>query len=119
MISLDKRRFLQFLAGLAAFAVTAGAGNAEERRVEIRFAGGKPVGTDVFRLTQGEAVTFEWQSDTAMELHLHGYDIEVKLQPGKPVRTPFKAHASGRFPLTSHGAGHGHAALLYIEVHPD
>lgn len=87
--------------------------------MEIRLAGGKPVGADVVRLIQGETVTFEWQSDTAMELHLHGYDIEIMLQPGTSVTTPFRAHASGRFPLTSHGAGHGHAALLYIEVHPD
>jgi hypothetical protein len=114
-----RRHFLKLLAGMAVFAATRGSWAAEARPVEIRFAAGKPVGADVIRLTQGDTVTFEWQSDTAMDLHLHGYDLEVRLQPGKPVTTPFQAHASGRFPLTSHGAGHGHAALLYIEVHPD
>lgn len=120
MLSQSKRRFLQLLAGVAGLTVTGGSRAAEARRVEIRFASGRPVVVgDVVRLTQGETVTFEWHADTPMELHLHGYDIELSLQPGKPVTTPFTAHASGRFPLTSHGAGHGHAALLYIEVHPD
>jgi len=118
MRSHPRRRFL-LLAGMAGFAATGGSWAAGEGRVTIRFASGKAVGANVIRLTQGETVSLEWQSDTAMELHLHGYDLEIVLQPGKPATIPFRAHASGRFPLTSHGAGHGHAALLYIEVHPD
>jgi hypothetical protein len=29
----------------------------------------------------------------------------------------FKAHASGRFPVESHGHS-GHGRLIYLEVHP-
>jgi len=29
----------------------------------------------------------------------------------------FKAHASGRFPIESHGHS-GHGNLIYLEVHP-
>ena len=89
---------------------------AEPRRIEIHLAHGKPVNGDVIRLKQGDTVVLEWISDEALSLHLHGYDIEVTLVPNEKQSTPFEAFASGRFPLTNHGAGHGHKALMYFEV---
>lgn len=73
---------------------------------------------------QGESVRLTWHSDEAVQLHLHGYDIELNLQPGQPGVMDFTARATGRFPVTSHGFGasHGgghHQGLLYFEVHPD
>ena len=74
------------------------------------------------RVTQGEMVEMRWSSDEAVELHLHGYDIEFQVVPGEVTRKVFEAHATGRFPITSHGfsgeSGHGHDALLYFEVYP-
>ena len=74
------------------------------------------------RVTQGELLELVWQSDEAAELHLHGYDISFEVSPEAPAIVTFKAHATGRFPITSHGfgghKGHGHEALLYIEVYP-
>jgi hypothetical protein len=74
------------------------------------------------RVTQGESVELVWQSDEAAELHLHGYDISFEVSPEAPAIVTFEAHATGRFPITSHGfggeQGHGHEALLYIEVYP-
>ena len=76
-------------------------------------------------VTQGKNVEIQWRSDQAGELHLHGYDIAIKLRANEVVVTQFEAKASGRFPVTSHGFGdraghvHGHRALLYLEVHPD
>jgi hypothetical protein len=74
------------------------------------------------RLTQGDSVELVWQSDEAAELHLHGYDISFEVSPETPAVVTFEAHATGRFPVTSHGfgghEGHGHEALLYIEVYP-
>jgi hypothetical protein len=74
------------------------------------------------RVTQGESLELVWQSDESAELHLHGYDISFEVSPQAPVIVAFDAHATGRFPITSHGfggqKGHGHEALLYLEVYP-
>jgi hypothetical protein len=75
------------------------------------------------RITQGQTVEMLWQSDEAVELHLHGYDIEFKVVPREISSVILQAHATGRFPITSHGfsgeSGHGHKALLYVEVYPE
>jgi len=78
------------------------------------------------RVTQGESIELGWQSDEAAELHLHGYDISFKVSPEAPAIVTFKARATGRFPITSHGFGNpkgqepgdGHETLLYLEVYP-
>jgi hypothetical protein len=74
-------------------------------------------------VSRGAQVAIRWHTDEAGELHVHGYDVAVPLDPRAPVVTRFEARATGRFPVTSHGfageAAHGHGALLWIEVHPD
>ena len=54
-------------------------------------------------------------------LHLHGYNLKIALDSGVPAVWRFAVPTSGRFPLTihEHGGAHGHAPLLYLEVHPD
>ena len=77
--------------------------------------------TNVIRVTQGKTVELVWISDESANLHLHGYDIEFKVTPDEPTPIMFVAHATGRFPITSHGFGnqHGHNTLLYLEVYPE
>jgi hypothetical protein len=79
--------------------------------------------SDVLRVTQGQTVNLVWNSDEAGKLHLHGYDIEFEVSPDEPTIVTFRARATGRFPVTSHGfggdPGHGHDAMMYIEVYPD
>ena len=71
------------------------------------------------RVVEGDAVELRWASDEAVELHLHGYDRKIRLRPGIPAAMSISAHATGRFPITSHGWGeHGHTALTFLEVHP-
>ena len=74
------------------------------------------------RVTQDQSLELVWYSDEVAELHLHGYDISFEVSPEAPVIMTFQAHATGRFPITSHGfggqKGHGHEALIYIEVYP-
>lgn len=73
------------------------------------------------RLTRGEVVELRVRSDERAELHLHGYDRELRVVPGKTASMVLFAHATGRFALTSHGwraGGHRHDALTYIEVYP-
>lgn len=79
------------------------------------------VATDkrTIRVTEGDRVELRWTTDEAVELHLHGYDIRLDLKPGAPRTMTFEAHAAGRFPVGIHGSGgHGHGALIYLEVHP-
>jgi hypothetical protein len=77
---------------------------------------------EAIRARQGELIELRWTSDEAVDLHLHGYDVELQVQPDAPASMVVEAFASGRFPITSHGwsdGGHGHDALIFLEVYPD
>jgi hypothetical protein len=76
---------------------------------------------------QGQQVKIIWYTDEAVDIHLHGYDIELRVTANEPAEMNFKARATGRYPITNHGfgerSGQGgkahHGALLYLEVYPD
>ena len=73
---------------------------------------------------QGDTVKLRWTSDRPIVLHLHGYDIERKVEPGAVSEMAFVARATGRFSVEEHkadakgGHSHGEAALVRIEVLP-
>ncbi len=65
---------------------------------------GEPVG-GVAMLTykQGSTVHFSVTSDaTSGDVHVHGYDIEEPVAPGKPARFVFVAKDGGRFEVELH-----------------
>lgn len=77
---------------------------------------------NVIRVNRGDRVELAWTADERVTLHLHGYDLEFEVVPGEPAVREFEAHATGRFPVTSHGFGDehgGHHTLLYLEVYPE
>lgn len=77
-----------------------GGGGPREHTFNIKIADGKPVaGSTTFRVKQGDTVTFKISSNTTGEVHLHGYDLEAEMDPGKPVALSFTANATGRFPI--------------------
>ena len=84
----------------------------------------KVVGKRTIRVTQGDRVQLNWQTDEKVELHLHGIDQKTVVLPGAGGTMRFIAEATGRFPVTSHGFGnkaghhHGPGALMYVEVYP-
>ena len=84
----------------------------------------KVVGKSTIRVTQGDRVQLNWQTDEKVELHLHGIDQKTVVLPGAGGTMRFTAEATGRFPVTSHGFGnkaghhHGPGALMYVEVYP-
>ena len=84
----------------------------------------KVVGKRTIRVTQGDRVQLNWQTDEKVELHLHGIDQKTEVLPGPGGTMRFTATATGRFPVTSHGFGnkaghhHGPGALMYVEVYP-
>ena len=114
--------FVAFAAG-GMFAGPAPGLAADAKIHDIAVKGGKVVGNNTLRVTQGDAVVLRWTSDRPMELHLHGYDVETKVAPGKPGEMKVNARATGRFPVEVHThdksqGGHGHSALFYLEVYP-
>jgi FtsP/CotA-like multicopper oxidase with cupredoxin domain len=75
------------------------------------------------RVTQGDEVRLRWTADRATILHLHGYDIEIKVEPGAVSEMSFTARATGRFPVSVHkpkqGGGHTHdPPLANVDVLP-
>lgn len=107
-----------------ALPVVAGAESpqANLRSFELRIAQRRvPSAQRVLRAAEGERVELRWSADETLVLHLHGYDIETRVAPGKPALTAFEARLTGRFPVAIHAEGgskHRHAALLHVEIHP-
>ena len=124
--SIDRRSALAWLGAISmvpSVMIQAAVGQARARKViDVRIENRRIVAPEgAIRIVEGDAVELRWVSDEAVELHLHGYDKKLRLRPGVPAAMPITAHATGRFPITSHGwgkHGHGHAALTYLEVHP-
>jgi hypothetical protein len=77
----------------------------------------------LIRVKQGDTVKLRWRADRATILHLHGYDIEAKAEPGAVAEMGFTARATGRFPVSVHkpkqDGGHAHEPpLVHVEVYP-
>ena len=92
---------------------------------DLKVEGGRVApGMRLIRVKQGDAVKLRWTSDRPIVLHLHGYDIEKKVEPGAVAEMAFEARETGRFPVEEHkpnakgGHSHGEASLVRIEVSP-
>jgi len=81
---------------------------------------------NLIRVTQGDAVEIALTGDEAAELHLHGYDLKLHLEPNVPSILRFTAKTAGRFPLEVHRFGIASTSgrhrsvgpLFYLEVQP-
>jgi len=93
-----------------------GGGGPKEQTFTIRIEGGKPAGgSTTFRVKQGDTVVFSISSDTEGEVHLHGYDLEEEIAPGKTATLTFTANATGRFLIEVEET---EAELGFLEVQP-
>ena len=80
------------------------------------------------RLTQGDVLELVFKVDEVAELHLHGYDLYLSVEPGTPSVLRIDATITGRFPLECHRFGrassesrmgaHDHIVLLYVSIYP-
>ena len=71
----------------------------------IALRGGEVVGgPKTITVTKGDRVRIVVTADAHDDMHLHGYDIERDVEPGKPARFSFKANLEGQFELESHVA---------------
>ncbi len=66
---------------------------------------GSPAGT-------GDTLRFAVVSDTADELHVHGYDVLQPLEPGERVEVEIPADLEGIFEAELHGSGELVARLV-------
>jgi len=117
------RRPLLVLSLAVAAAMTVSSTKADELTFDLRVERGQlPRNKQLIRVRQGDVVRLRWSSDRPIALHLHGYDIEQKIEPGVVADMTFTARATGRFPVEEHqgrSGGHTHGApIAQIEVLP-
>jgi len=87
-----------------------------EKTFEFVVHDGKVVsGPGSVRVRQGEEVTLRIDSNANDELHLHGYDLKLRIKGGEPATLRFAASRSGRFGIELHKH---HTELGALEVYP-
>jgi ABC-type glycerol-3-phosphate transport system substrate-binding protein len=88
----------------------------EPRTITVVVEAGRPKG-GIQRPTvdKGDKVVLVVRTDSGEAVHLHGYNIEKDVVPGKAVRMPFTANIAGRFEVELHPTD---ALLAVIEVQP-
>jgi len=124
MSAADKLALLLVLAW--ATSIAAFDAGAAELSFSLHMENGRlPENMRLVRVTQGDVVRLLWSVDRPVTVHLHGYDIERKVEPGTVGEMTFIARATGRFPVHAHATGkpsgdrvHEEAPLLYVEVYP-
>jgi FtsP/CotA-like multicopper oxidase with cupredoxin domain len=118
---------IRLLTGLVALAsLGALAADAPHKSFSLSIAGGViPAEQRMLRVEKGDAVRLRVKSDAAGELHLHGYQLALRLTPDSVGELEFRAYATGRYVFEWHGAGdsaatrrHHGPALATLEVRP-
>ena len=88
----------------------------QTQTVTIRVVGGVPQGGIARpKVKKGDRIVLVVRSDAGEEVHVHGYDVERPITPGKPVRLPITATIPGRFEVELH---HPDAVLAVLTVQP-
>ncbi len=76
------RAFVLLLGAIVGFASIAAA-QTPEVAFDLRIEKGRVAQSmRLIRVRQGDAVKLRWTTDRPIVLHLHGYDIETKVEPG-------------------------------------
>jgi heme/copper-type cytochrome/quinol oxidase subunit 2 len=86
-------------------------GGPRERDVEASIEGGVMEPSEVV-VGEGDEVTLRVTSEEAVELHVHGYDLEEEVEPDEPATLSFEAEETGRFGIEDHETGEELGALL-------
>jgi len=64
---------------------------------------------------EGDTIRFRVRSDTAEEIHVHGYDITKEIPANKTATVSFKASITGIFEVEFHGSG---TQIAELKVEP-
>lgn len=93
---------------------TTGAPELEESVIDVEVVGGEPVGgAQQVSVDSGEQVTLRVTSDTADEVHVHGYDLTEAVGPDTPLELSFVADIPGQFEVELHDSG---AVLVELAI---
>lgn len=125
-MNVRRRAWLALIAAglaLSLVGVRPAAGENEVVRViDVRIENRRMVSPERFiRVTHEDMVELRITTDEPVELHLHGYDIVLVVEPGTTGSMVVDAHSAGRFPITNHrreGDEIVHEDLTYFEVYP-
>ena len=83
---------------------------------KIALRDGELVGApEEISLDQGDTARIEVASDKAAEIHIHGYDEYLNVEPGKPEKTRFKTNLEGIFEIENHDTAE---QLAELRVNP-
>jgi heme/copper-type cytochrome/quinol oxidase subunit 2 len=78
----------------------------------VRVKNAKPVGgIQDLTFNKGDTVQFKVTSDTADEVHVHGYDFHKDVAPGHPITFKFPAKIDGEFVVELESRGEQIASL--------
>ncbi|WP_373082245.1 hypothetical protein [Zhongshania sp.] len=87
------------------------------RTIELSIKDGALIsGPQRIQVLQGEEIKLNFVSNHADELHLHGYDLTLKLKAKETATLAFTAKHSGRFGIELH---HAHGEIAALEVMPN
>jgi FtsP/CotA-like multicopper oxidase with cupredoxin domain len=82
----------------------------------VRVRGGAPVGeVRTLSYRRGDRIRLRITADAPDEVHVHGFDVEKPVGPGKPARFTIEADIEGRFEVELHGSG---TQIATLEVRP-
>jgi hypothetical protein len=76
-------------------------GAPQARAFDVSIEGGE-MSPGRIPVDQDDAVTLRVSTDKATELHVHGYGLERKVEPGKEAKIGFEADLTGRFEIEDH-----------------
>ncbi|NEA25612.1 hypothetical protein G3I70_24440, partial [Actinomadura bangladeshensis] len=101
-------------ASVPSASASASASGARVVRVAVTVAGGKArTAHRRVKVPRGAIVEITVTGDTANEFHLHGYDRELAITPGRPATLRFTAGTPGVFEAELHHSG---ARVLELQV---
>jgi hypothetical protein len=76
-------------------------GAPRDRAFDVSIEGGE-MSPDEVSVNEDDNVTLRISSDKPTELHIHGYDVEREVEPGKAAELRFEADLTGRFEIEDH-----------------
>jgi hypothetical protein len=82
----------------------------------VRVVNAQPAGgIKTISYTKGDQIRLKVESDTADEIHVHGYDLKKDVTAGGSVEFDFKATIEGRFEVELENAG---TQIATLQVNP-
>ncbi len=73
----------------------------QTREFDLKIRDGAIVPSEV-TVAEGDRVVLRITTDSPLEVHVHGYDLEQEVSPGESAELSFKAKLTGRFEIENH-----------------